>query len=122
MSAGAFARSKYEADNGDIHPIRVQEETLTLNLGGANAAPTGAVDNQQRVRVSGGKRAYGIKARTVSIKFTASPPAGYKADQVLRLPILTKDIYDDIVPDVTTGTYLTVACVVVGKSGQSGRG
>jgi len=122
MSAGAFARSKYEADNDDVHPIKVQEETLTANLGGVNAAPAGAVDNTQRVRVSGGKRAYGVKARYASIRFTAQPPATYKADQVLRIPILTKAIFDGLIPDVTTGTYLNVACIVVGKTGQSGRG
>lgn len=123
MSAGAFDVTNYELDNGDIQPIRVQPETLALTIEGtANAAPTGAQTNGNLVRVSGGRRRIGIKARSVRVKFTAAPPAGgYLAGQIISLPILTKTLYDLIPNAGGTGTYLGVAIRVVGKSSQAGR-
>lgn len=116
MSAGAFERSKYEADNGDIYSIRVQPETLAATFGGtANAAPTGAVDQQVSARVGGGNRQIGIKARAVSVSWTAAPPTGYKADELIRIPIMTKDLYDSITSNSTTGSYLGANIQVVGK-------
>lgn len=122
MSAGQFERTKYEADNGDIYPIRVQPETLAATFGGtANAAPTGAVDQQGLARVSGGNRRIGIKARSVTIAFTGTPPTGYEPNQLLRVPILTLDLYNAINPNSTTGSYLGVNVIVVGKNAQRGR-
>jgi len=118
MSAGPFTISKYEADNGDIYAIRVQPETLLANIGGVNAAPAGAVDQATSARVTGGNRKIGIKARSVTIRFTATPPTDYKADGLYRVPILTTGVYDAISATGTTGTYLTVACVTVGKNGE----
>ena len=115
MSAGAFISSKYEADNGDIRGIKLQPETLAANIGGLNSAPTAAIDTTGRARVGGGNRQYGVKARSVTIRFTGTPPDGYKADQLYRIPILTPARYNDIETD-DTGTYLGVACVVVGKN------
>lgn len=115
MSAGAFTNSKYQADNGDIRGIRVQPETLAANIGAVNAAPAGAINATGRARVGGGNRQYGVKARSVTVRFTATPPTGYKADQLYRIPIMTPTVYNDIEID-DTGTYLGVACVVVGKN------
>lgn len=115
MSAGPFVSSKYECDNDDIRPIRVQPETVAATIGGANTAPAGAVDAIGSARVGGGNRQFGVKARSVTIRFTAAAPDGYKADQLYRVPILTKARYDAISIG-TTGTYLGVACVVVGKN------
>lgn len=122
MSTGAFKFSKYEDDDGNIHPIRIQPETETLSLGGANSPPAGTVDDNQFVRVSGSPRAYGLKARWVSFRFTdATPPNGYKPGSLLRLPILTESVYDGIIAGATTGTYQTGAIIAVGKGGESGR-
>ena len=115
MSAGAFVSSRYQADNGDIRGIRVQPETLAANIGGLNSAPTGAINATGRARVGGGNRQYGIKARSVTIRFTSTPPDGYKADQLYRIPIMTPARFNAIDTD-DTGTYLGVACVVVGKN------
>lgn len=120
MSAGAFVRSKYEANDGTIHPIKIQPETLAANLGGANAAPAADTDSDISARVTGGNRELGLRARSVSIKFTAAAPDGYKADQVYRIPILTPARWDSITTN-TTGTYLGVACQVVGKSPENVR-
>lgn len=121
MSAGVFILTKYEADNGDIRPIRVQPETLAANLGSVNAAPAGTADTVGFARVGGGRRRYGIKARTVRIKFTGALPDGYAPNQILTVPVLTKTVYDAIIAGTTTGTYLGNAIIVVGKSSEAGR-
>lgn len=115
MSAGLFSNSKYEADSGTIYRIKVQPETLSASIGGANAAPAGAIDGEGSARVSGGNRQYGIKARSVTVKFTATPPTGYAENQTYRIPILTQARYAAINIG-TTGTYLSTACEVVGKN------
>lgn len=120
MSAGAFVRSRYEADNGDIHPIRVQPETLAASLGSVNAAPAGTVDVNLFARARKSRRAFGLGARTVRIRFTATPPAGYAINQILTVPVLTLAVYNAIVAD-TAITYLGVAAEVVGVSPESRR-
>lgn len=116
MSSGSFlATGKYEADNGDIHRIRVQPETVAANIGGANSVPAGAVDQASSARVGGGNRQIGVKARSVTVRFTATVPDGYAENQLYRVPILTKALYDGITSGAT-GTYLGAAVVVVGKN------
>lgn len=122
MSAGAFTRTKYEADNGDIYAVRVQPETLAATFGGtANAAPTGAVDQEGLARIAGGNRRIGIKARSVTVTWSGSPPTGYRDGQLIRVPILTLDLYNSITPNTTTGNYLGTGVIVVGKNAQRGR-
>lgn len=119
MSAGAFENSKYEADDGEIYPIRIQPETLALTLGStANAAPTGAVTGKIRARVGGGRRKYGVHARTVTVRFTGTLPAGYKPGSTITLPILKPALYNAIVGGATTGTYLSQAVEVVYKTAE----
>lgn len=116
MSAGAFlSNGRYEADSGTIYRIRVQPETAQANIGSVNAVPAGAVDGVGSVRVGGGNRQIGIKARSVSVRFTETVPEGYSEDRLLRIPILTRAVYDAISPGAT-GTYLGVTVVVVGKN------
>lgn len=115
MSAGAFASSKYEAGDGTIFRIRVQPETLALTLAGTtNTAPAGTVTGKITARVGGGNREYGIKARAVTVKWTGVAPDGYKADEILRVPVLTPALYNGVSPG-TTGSYLGSAIEVVGK-------
>jgi len=120
MSAGAFTLSKYQADDGTIYPVRVQPETITLNVGAANSAPSGAVDGPVYAKVSKSKRAYGVGCRKVSFRFTATPPTGYLAGQTYSLPVLTPTVYSGATSG-TTGTYLSTAIVVVGRSPESVR-
>ena len=107
MSQGAFNRSRYTRSNtgADIHPIRIQPETLTLTFGGtANAAPTGAFTSDISASVSKGRRGIGLKARTVTFVFTGTPPTGYKADSPITLPILQPALWAGLSRG-TTGTY-----------------
>lgn len=116
MSAGSFARSIYEADNGDFHPIRVQPETLTLQFGqAANAAGAGPIDNPVSAKVSNGNRAFGVKPRSVTIVFEAAAPTGYKLNSYIRVPILTPSLYNTISAG-DAASYLGTAAVVVGKN------
>jgi hypothetical protein len=120
MSSGAFVDSFYSSNElGSIHPIRVQPETLALELGGqANAAPAGTTAILPSAQVSRGKRAIGINARTVTIQFTATK-AGYLAGSKITLPWLASATFAAIKPKATVGTYQEVACKVVGKSPET---
>lgn len=123
MSAGAFVRSRYQASYGtgdQVHPIRVQPETLALTVGGdANGAPSDSITNPISALCSIGKRARGLSPRSVTIQFPATgQPTGYKAGGITRVPILTEGIYGSI----TVGgevTYLGVTCEVISKSPES---
>lgn len=121
MSAGAFLISVYETDSGAFMPITVQPETLTLNInGGVNAAAAGPADDSfGSARVSGGDRQIGLKARSVSIKFTAVK-TGYKAESTITLPVLRKSVHDAYSKG-QTGTYLDTPCIVVGVPKGEGR-
>lgn len=120
MSAGAFTISKYAASYGagdQIHPIRVQPETLSATITGtANAAPTGAINNPIQCRVSGGKRQIGLLARYVTIQFPATgQPSTYQAGGTTRIPALTEAFYNKATKGATV-TYLSVSCTIVSRS------
>lgn len=122
MSAGAFTITKYIASYGDgdqVHPIRVQPETLAATIGGtANSAPGDALNNPIQCRVSGGKRQIGLLARYITIKFPATgQPTGYQAGGTTRIPALTPGFYDLAIKG-TAVTYLGVACQVVSRSNE----
>lgn len=121
MSSGAFTRSRYETDAGEIVRIRVQPETLTLAIDGAsNAAPAGAVDAPGSAKVSGGRRSFGINARLVRVTWTAAPPAGYLAGGTITLPWLVQDTFAALLLG-STGTYLGAAVELTGKTAESVR-
>lgn len=122
MSAGAYVRSRYEADAGTIHPIRVQPETLAMTLGGStNAAPAGTVTSPISARVSGGRRQIGLTARKVTIAFVPGDvPAGYLEGSSYQLPWLDPTTFDALAAGAT-GIYLGAAIELVGKSAESVR-
>jgi hypothetical protein len=120
MSAGAFTNSFYGSNElGTVHPIRVQPETLALELAGeANAAPDGTDAIGPSAQVSRGKRALGINARTVTIRLTAAL-TGYATGATITLPWLDPSTYSGITKKVSVGTYLGTACLCIGKSAES---
>lgn len=121
MSAGRFVRTRYETARGNIHPIRVQPETLVLTIAGAtNDAPAGSVDGQGSARVSTGRRSLGINARLVRLAWSGSAPAGYDANGTITLPWLQELTFVALLPGAT-GTYLGAGVVLVGKTGESVR-
>lgn len=115
MSAGAFEIRKYESTKtGQIHPIRVQPETLALVLdGNTNTEPAAALDSPLSAQVSQGTRSLGLNARTVTITWVAAAPTGYKAGGSINLPWLAETGFDALSRG-KTGTYLATAVRVVG--------
>jgi hypothetical protein len=118
MSSGAFTITKYEANNGDIFPIKVQPETLSANLGAVNAAPTGAATVNLYARARKNRRSYGVGARLAYVQFTGAAPDDYAPGQTLAIPVLTPTVFNQITAG-TTGTYLGSPIRVVSTSNES---
>lgn len=122
MSTGAFTTIGYQAtyDATQIHPIRVQPETLGLSVtvGGAPVANDGelatAINNPVSARVSGGRRQKGLNARLIRISFGDSPPDDYKPFSTITLPAVNPALL--AAPAGATGTYLATAITVVGTT------
>jgi len=112
MSSGAFTDVLYELDTvtGAL-PGKVQPETITTFNPTATATVISGVG---RIKLSAGRREYGVSPRTVSGVWT-TPPAGYKAGGTVRLPIFTKAAFSDI--DFNDSlTYLGGTFRVTGKN------
>lgn len=90
MSKGTFVISKYDCEaTASVHPIRVQPETLLISVAGtANSAPAGALSSPVSAQSSQSKRALGVNARTVTFKYPAPAPTGFKADSPITVPWL----------------------------------
>lgn len=118
MSQGAFTRTRYEADSGEIHPIRVQPETTAANIGGANAAPAGVTTSSISARVNKTNREFGLRPRYITVRFTGVAPDEYEPGNLYRIPILTPARYNTINVGAT-GTYLGADVEVVSKSAEN---
>lgn len=116
MSAGEFIDSKYQDGKGNIYSCKIQEETAELVLNSVtNAPPTGNATMPVAARMTGSRRRYGCRARSVRIKFTDAVPDGYKVDQVIELPILTPAAYNGMSAiQKPTGTYLELPVQALG--------
>lgn len=76
--------TKYEADDGDIKPIRLALATISA----AGAPPSGAIDDPDFVKVSKSNREFGMRPRGVRL----SRNLGSDEEPNLRykfLPVLT---------------------------------
>lgn len=118
MSTGAFIFSRYRSwYTTDVHPIRIQPETLTLTIGTtSNAAPTAAVDNNQRVVVSGGRR-IGIRPRKLGVRITDGGENDYLVGSVIYVPWLNDATFFTVAAQAgATGTYNGAQVEVIGNS------
>ena len=118
MSAGKFETAKYEAISGTIYPCRAQPETKEATIGGtANAYPAAAVTTGvSKIALRKGKRSFGPAIRTATLKLTADgagDKAEYKKDTLHVVPIFAEATYDSWQYN-GVGTYLGIACEVVG--------
>ena len=97
MSSGVFETSKYETNQGNIAPCRVQPETLTATIGGtANDAPAGSVTaGFPSANMRGGRTENGITARKIRIGIPTggTPPTDYSGDP-LYIPVMTEALWD----------------------------
>lgn len=115
MSAGSFQRGRYEDDQGIIHRIRIQPETL---MGAFNAVPAGALSpGVASAKMSLTRRSLGLRPRFITISFTGTVPDGYKTGGLLRVPILSKAVFDGITLDQTV-TYLGQPAIVISKDSE----
>lgn len=112
MSAGGFVKAKYAASydaDSNIHPIRVQPETITCEINGvANDEPAGDITNPISALVSRGRRARGLIARTVTlVSAVTGQPTGYKAGGFTTIPCLTEAFYEQaaLATNLTTVSY-----------------
>lgn len=119
MSTGDFTRSKYQANDGKIFPVKLQPETIQLTLGGvANTPPVGDVlSGLPTVKVSTGAREFGVRPRGVVIELTATGGVGfadYAEGNKYRVTVLTEELWDAAAAE-QVGTYLGIACKVSSK-------
>lgn len=111
MSAGKFVYAFYQLDNESVARIRVQPETITSG----NPSATGPANLPVTVRVSNGNRAFGIKPRSITLKWTGAAPDGYDPNGILRVPILQRGTYNAINLGAAF-TYAGASAQVVGKN------
>ena len=85
----AFTNTRYEADNGDIHPIRID----STRVAAAGAAPTGAITSSVKVKISKTGREYGIRPRGLRLTRTlGTAPDTFKRSTFL--PILSEAVFN----------------------------
>lgn len=116
MSAGAFTRGRYQSDNTDVHPIRVQPETILATFGTTqNIEPSAPIgDGLPSAKVSGGRRQFGVNARFAVIAFEDDPPDGYKLNSPIKIPILLLTTYAGISKGQSV-SYLDKTAIVLYK-------
>lgn len=113
--AGRFLSAKYEAENGDIHPIRIQPETVFDE----NLEPTGGVTKQTFARVTGSRRRYGLKARILTLSRDIGDATNYGGGTLYaRIPVLKKASVAALLTGSTI-TYQEVAWTIVGVTPES---
>lgn len=118
MSSGPFLRSFYTDDDGEVHPIRLQPETLAAQFNDVeNDAPVGPATSNISAQVTGSRRGLGLFARYVTVKFTAAPPAGYQANAVYKITVPSATIYNNITIN-SAGEYLETACQIISKTDE----
>lgn len=116
MSSGQFLTTRYELDDGNIVRIRVQPETVTA--WNPLPAATTFAEGYPSAQVNKGKREFGIGARFVTLRWVAAPPTGYLATGTVKVPILSTEAYDGLVPGEQV-EYLGVQAQVISKSPES---
>lgn len=118
MSAGTFLRSRYAAtyEDGAIHPIRVQPETVAMALTSSttttNAPPSGAINNPISALVSRPLRGKGLRPRKVTLQLLGTPPTGYAAGSTVSLPVLNTTLFEGLT-NGTSVNYLGTTWEVV---------
>ena len=121
MSTGAFVESRYQNGlNNEIHAIRVQPETLELDIGGVvNAAPVGAINSDLRAFSSSRRRRGAVNARKVGLLVTDGGPNEYEEGSTLYVPVLRPaTLASYLLPPNQTGTYNGATVRVIGSSAE----
>lgn len=116
MSQGSFEIRGYETDAGATRPIRVQPETVTA----WNPVQAGTIEGDL-IRVSGGRRKIGRKARSVRLKQNLGAVVnGIQPTRTITLPVFTLTAFQALAIGQTVA-YNGGNWVVSGVSGEAGR-
>ena len=121
MSSGAFENAFYQTsteNGGFILRCRVQPETLAATIDSvANAGVAGPATAPGSATISQGRRSAGVNMRYVTLRWTAGAPTDYDG-LTARIPVLDPDTFAAWTLGAT-GTYLSTAVEVVGRTGET---
>lgn len=110
----ALTRTKYEADDGTIHPIRFTADFAAK----AGTPPTGAVNSDIKAKITKSNREYGLRPRRVGLARTVGT-APDTFSKTTFLPVLTPTAYASsafaIDAKITIGT---VEWTVISRQGE----
>lgn len=121
MSAGRPVRSFYTNDDGGIHPMVCQPETLAATFDGTtNASPGGPATRSDRIKISKAKREYGCGARCITGEWDGTAPDGYDVRGQICIAVPDPAVYAAATV-FSSGTYLGQAFTIVGKAPESVR-
>lgn len=115
---GGFVNRIYLADSGDKHNIKVNESTLTLNVGGTGQLqPAGPATSIFWVRNNKNAREYGLDTRSIGVCFEElSIPDGLRAGPTYNVTVLDPGIYGSITIGATVNYQGSDAQVVSKRS------
>lgn len=115
MSQGSFVRAKYERDDGVVHSIRLQPETIT----NWNGEPSGSITGQGSFRATASRRKSGLFARYITIARRVGSDDGpfTGATVQVTVPILQKAVFDNLELNDEL-TYQGLEWTLVSKQGE----
>jgi hypothetical protein len=112
-----FVVAAYEADNGEIHPIRISPETLAAQPTQPTGTPT--ITNRLRVKVSRSGKEYGVKPRGLNLARRLGTSPNF-FNKYKFLPILLPQDYEGVVDDATI-TVNGVVWAITSGEGENAR-
>lgn len=126
MSAGSPIISRYGTGAGEVYPIRIQPETLSLTVGTVvNDPPAGAVDQSITAYASFRRSRFGVNARQIRFRFSddANFPPGYRFGSPISYPALDTPIFNAATVRGATGSVtlegITYPIEVVGVTPEA---
>lgn len=101
----AFTRTKYEANDGEIHPMRLN----SLSVGSAGTLPAGVISNRIPAKVTKGNREFGLRPRGVRlVRTVGTAPNTFTRSAFLPL----RSIVDADAPAYKEFEQITINTVV----------
>lgn len=121
MSAGAFITTFYTATYGggdaNVHPIKVQPETIEATCdGNTNESTATETTSPISASVSRGRRSIGLLARVVYLQLTGTPPTDYAAGSRTKIPAMTPAFYNACIAPGAEINYLGTTWKKIGAS------
>lgn len=106
----------YVADSGEVHIVRLDDVTLTLNIDGSlQNQPPDVATSPFWAQVSRGATEYGLRPRKVSICITEDPlDTGLEEGRTYDVPVLDQTAFAQATLNRAV-EYQGIAAKVVGK-------